>query len=72
MTKPVAPNGTIAIDRTSIGIGRAHAGTSVSVIRQAQRITVIGHERLITEIDLKRGLRYQSANPNGRKVSAKS
>ncbi len=42
------------------------------MIRQDQRITVIHHDRLIAEIDLKRGLRYQSANPHGRQVSAKS
>jgi transposase InsO family protein len=71
-TKPVAPNGTIKIDKTSLGIGRAHAGTTVSVIRQDRQITIIRGNRLITEAKLKRGLRYQSANRNGRKVSAKS
>jgi transposase InsO family protein len=71
-TKPVAPNGTIAIDRTSLGIGRAHAGTTVSVIRQDTPITIIRGQQLIAEADLKRASRYQSANPTGRKVSAKS
>ena len=71
-TKPVAPNGTIKIDAISLGLGRIHAGATVTVIRQDQRITVIHHDRLIAEADLKRGLRYQSANPNGRQVSAKS
>jgi transposase InsO family protein len=69
-TKPVAPNGTIAIDRVSLGIGRAYAGQSVSVIRQD--LTIIHNERLIAEAVLKRGIRYQSANQNGTKVSAKS
>lgn len=71
-TKPVAPNGTIAIDRISLGIGRAYAGSTVSVIRQDQRLIVIHDDRLIAEADLKRGIRYQSANRNGTKVSAKS
>lgn len=71
-TKPVAPNGAIKIDGTSLGIGRAHAGQNVTVIRQEQQITVIHNNRLITEATIHRGLRYQSANPNGTKVSAKS
>lgn len=71
-TKPVAPNGTIKIDKISLGIGRAHAGTTVSVIRQDRRITIIHNDRLIAEADLKRGLRYQSTTRTSRTVSAKS
>lgn len=72
MTKPVAPNGTIKIDTISLGIGRTYAGDSVTVIRQDRRITVIHQDRLIAQAELKRGLRYQSANHAGRTVSAKS
>lgn len=71
-TKPVAPNGTIAIDRVSLGIGRAYAGATVSVIRQDQHLIVIHHDRLIAEHTLTRGIRYQSANQTSKNVSAKS
>lgn len=71
-TKPVAPNGTIAVDRISLGIGRAHAGATVSVIRQDQQLIVMHDDKLIAQAHLKRGTRYQSANPSGRTVSAKA
>lgn len=71
-TKPVAPNGTIKIDTISLGIGRAHAGATVSVIRQDRQIIVIHDRQLIAQAELKRGLRYQSADRNGRTVSTKS
>ena len=71
-TKTVTRTGTILFNKTALGIGRAHAGKSVTVIRQAQRLTIIAESRLIAEATLKHGNRYQSANPQGKKVSAKS
>lgn len=71
-TKPVAPNGTIAIDRISVHIGRAHARASVTVIRQDQHLIVLREQKLIAEIDLERGIRYQSATKFATQVSAKS
>lgn len=72
LTKPVAPNGTIAIDRISLGIGRAHAGKTVHVLRQDQHLIVVHHDRLIAQATLQRGIRYQPATRNDKKVSAKS
>lgn len=71
-TKTVTRTGTILFNKTALGIGRAHAGKTVTVIRQGQRLAVICESRLITQATLKRGNRYQSTNSNGRKVSAKS
>lgn len=71
-TKPVAPNGTIKIDKTSLGIGRAYAQHSVTVIRQHQHLIVLHQDRLIAQATLKRGSRYQSATRTARQVSAKS
>jgi transposase InsO family protein len=71
-TKTVTKTGTILFNKTALGIGRAHAGKSVTVIRQAQRLTIIGESRLIAEATLKHGSRYQSANPTSKTVSAKS
>ena len=71
-TKKVTSTGTVLFNKTALGIGRAHAGATVDVIRQDQRLVIICDNRLIAEAVLKHGSRYQSANPRGRKVSAKS
>lgn len=71
-TKTVTSTGTILFNKTALGIGRAHANKTVTVIRQGQQLTIISDSRLIAEATLKHGKRYQSANPNGTKVSAKS
>lgn len=71
-TKTVTSTGTILFNKTALGIGRVHAGKPVTVIRQGQRLTIISDSRLIAEATLKHGKRYQTANPNGTKVSAKS
>ena len=67
-TKTVTRTGTILFNKIALGIGRAHAGKTVTVIRQGQRLTIIGESRLIAEATLKHGRRYQTANPNGQKV----
>lgn len=71
-TKTVMSNGTIHFDQTGVGIGRRYAGTTVTVIRQDQRMAVIDEHHLIAEFTLARGRRYQSANNSAKQVSAKS
>ncbi|MEQ6903852.1 IS481 family transposase [Nocardioides sp. YIM 152588] len=68
----VAVNGTVTIHRTRVGIGRAHAGKTVTLFRRGTRVTVFDSNRLVVEFDLKSRAGYQSANPRGRKVSAMS
>lgn len=68
----VAPNGTVTIHRTRVGIGRKHAGKAVTLFRRADRVTVFDGNTLIVEFDLISRAGYQSANPSTRKVSAKS
>lgn len=68
----VAANGTVTIHRTRVGIGRAHAGKTVTLFRRADRVTVFDGNSLIVEFDLISRAGYQSANPSTRKVSAKS
>lgn len=71
-TKKVTSTGTVLFNKTALGIGRVHAGKTVAVIRQGQRLVILHDSRLITEAVLKHGSRYQSANRTARKVSAMS
>lgn len=68
----VAANGTVTIHRTRVGIGRPHAGKTVTLFRRANRVTVFDRNTLIVEFDLISRSGYQSANPSTTKVSAKS
>ncbi len=68
----VAANGTVTIHRTRVGIGRTHAGKTVTLFRRADRVAVFDGNTLIVEFDLISRSGYQSANPSTRKVSAKS
>jgi transposase InsO family protein len=68
----VAANGTVTIHRTRVGIGRTHAGKTVTLFRRAERVTVFDGNTLIVEFDLISRSGYQSANPSAKKVSAKS
>ncbi|HEX6148817.1 hypothetical protein, partial [Nocardioides sp.] len=68
----VAANGTVTIHRTRVGIGRTHAGKTVTLFRRAHRVTVFDGNSLIVEFDLISRSGYQSANPSTTKVSAKS
>lgn len=68
----VASNGTVTIHRTRVGIGRAHAGKTVTLFRRAARVTVFDGNTLLAEFDLISRAGYQSANPPSKKVSAKS
>jgi transposase InsO family protein len=68
----VTANGTVTIHRTRVGIGRAHAGKTVTLFRRADRVTVFDANTLVVEFDLTSRAGYQSANPSTTKVSAKS
>ncbi|WP_395692094.1 DDE-type integrase/transposase/recombinase [Nocardioides sp.] len=68
----VAANGTVTIHRTRVGIGRTHAGKTVTLFRRADRVTVFDNNTLIVEFDLISRAGYQSANPSTTKVSPKS
>lgn len=70
-TKNVTATGTVLFNKTAVGIGRRYAGTTVTVIRQGQRIAIIDDHHLIANLVLVRGSRYQSAN-RATMVSAKS
>lgn len=62
----------MTIHRTRVGIGRPHAGKTVTLFRRANRVTVFDRNTLIVEFDLISRSGYQSANPSTTKVSAKS
>jgi transposase InsO family protein len=68
----VTANGTITIHRTRVGIGRPHAGKTLTLFRRAERVTAFDGNHLIVEFDLVSRSGYQSANPSTKKVSAKS
>lgn len=68
----VGENGTVTIHRTRVGIGRAHAGKTVTLFRRSNRVTVFDGNTLVVEFDLISRAGYQSANPSTTKVSAKS
>ena len=70
-TKNVTKTGTILFNTTALGIGRAHAGTTVTVIRQGQRLVVIHDSRLIAEATLKHGPATNQGTQR-KTVSAKS
>jgi transposase InsO family protein len=59
----VAPNGTIKLNGTSVGIGRRYAGTRVTVFRQGRHTAVFDGNDLVAEFELKNRAGYQSANP---------
>lgn len=45
-TKTVTSTGTLLFNKTALGIGRAHAGAAVTVIRQDQRLVVLRGNRV--------------------------
>jgi transposase InsO family protein len=63
LTATVSSSGCIGVDKHLLGLGRRHAATTVTVIRQHRQIAVFSSTRLIAEFTLtgKRG--YQPKNP---------
>ena len=62
-TAPVSNSGCIALDHYLLGVGRRHANTSVTLIRQHQRITVFAGNQLIAEFTLDTTRHYQPKKP---------
>jgi transposase InsO family protein len=60
-TATVSTSGCIGVLGHLIGIGRRYAGTPVTMVRQQRQIAVFDTDRLIAQIDLKPGHRYQPA-----------
>ncbi|WP_353951241.1 IS481 family transposase [Knoellia sp. S7-12] len=68
----VAANGAITVDKTSIGIGRRYAGTTITLFRQGNIITIVNDRGHVADLTLTTPRsRYQSANPTAR-LTAKS
>jgi len=63
----VAANGAIKVDKTSIGIGRRYAGTTVTLFRQGSAITIVNDRGHVADLTLTTPRsRYQSANASAR------
>ena len=59
----VSSSGCIGIDKHLLGIGRAHAGTTVTYVRQHRQVAVFASNQLIAEFTLNGRRRYQPKNP---------
>ena len=62
-TALVSASGCIGIDKHLLGVGRRHAGTTLTVIRQHHQIAVFDHNQLIAEYTLTGRRGYQPKNP---------
>jgi transposase InsO family protein len=58
-TATVSSSGCIGIDKHLLGVGRRHAGTSVTYVRQHRDIAVFASNQLIAEFTLSGQRRYQ-------------
>ena len=58
----VSASGCIGVDKHLLGVGRQHAGTTVTVIRQHRQIAVFDANRLIAEFTLTGNRGYQAKN----------
>jgi transposase InsO family protein len=59
----VSSSGCIGVDTHLLGIGRRHAATTVTVIRQHRQIAVFAGHQLIAEFTLNGKRRYQPKTP---------
>ena len=62
-TATVSASGCIGIDKHLLGVGRRHARTQVTWIRQHRHIAVFSHDQLIAEFTLNGHRGYQAKNP---------
>jgi transposase InsO family protein len=62
-TAKVSTSGCIGIDKHLLGVGRRHAGTVVTTIRQHTQIAVFDANQLIAEFTLTGHRGYQGKNP---------
>jgi transposase InsO family protein len=63
ITAKVSASGCIGVDKHLLGVGRRHAGTTVTVIRQHRQIAVFNTNQLVAEFTLQGHRGYQSKNP---------
>lgn len=63
LTAKTSRSGCITVDHHLLGIGRRHAGRSVTVIRQRRQIAVFDTNQLIAEFTLNGQRRYQAKKP---------
>lgn len=62
-TAKVSASGCIGIDKHLLGVGRRHAGTTVTVVRQHTQTAVFDTNQLIAEFTLTGHRGYQTKNP---------
>lgn len=63
LTATVSTSGCIGVDKRLLGIGRKHAGTTVTAIRQHHQIAVFDDNQLIAEFTLTNRRGYHAKNP---------
>jgi hypothetical protein len=61
-TATVSASGCIGIDKHLVGVGRRHAATTVTLIRQHRQIAVFSGTQLIAEFTLTGQRGYQARN----------
>lgn len=62
-TATVSSSGCIGMDKHLLGVGRRHAGTTVTVVRQHRKIAVFRTNQLIAEFTLTSKRGYQPRKP---------
>lgn len=62
-TATVSASGCIGLDTHLLGIGRRHAGTEVTTIRQHRQIAIFAGDQLVAEFTLNTDRRYQAKKP---------
>jgi transposase InsO family protein len=64
ITATVSTSGCIGVDKHLLGVGRRHAGITVTAIRQHRQIAVFDTNQLIAEFTLTGHRGYQAKNPS--------
>ena len=59
LTRTVSATGVNRFSGTSIGLGRRHAGATVEVFWQGDRLTVLINDTVVASLTLDRSVRYQ-------------
>jgi len=62
-TATVSSSGCIGIDKHLLGVGRRHAGSTVTYVRQHRQIAVFAGDQLIAEFTITGNRGYQARNP---------
>lgn len=63
VTARVSASGCVRVDKHLLGIGRKHAGATVTVIKQHRQIAIFGRNQLLAEFTLTGRRGYQGRNP---------